>query len=61
MKKTKVTIWLICMLPLVISIVVLQRLSNIPDFLRGALTGVCIGLQLMFFVLLKKKKPTPGY
>jgi len=61
MKKKKVIIWLICILPLITSIVVLQRISNISDFLRGTLTGICIGLQLMFFILLKKEKQTPGY
>jgi len=56
MKTIKFKILIICILPLVTSIIVLQRITDISDFLRGTLTGVCLGLQLMFFILLKKRK-----
>jgi hypothetical protein len=56
MKKRNLTFWLICILPLATSIVVLQRVADIPDFLRGTLTGVCIGL-LILCVLSRKKAP----
>ena len=54
MKKRNITLWLICILPLVTSVVVLQRIADVPDFLRGALTGVCLVL-LILCILLKKK------
>gem|GEM_PF-3132895 len=47
MKKNKLLQWLICILPLLTSVIVLQPMRNMPDFLRGALTGVCIGLSLL--------------
>lgn len=54
MKKRNITLWLICILPLITSVVVLQRIADVPDFLRGTLTGVCLGL-LILCILLKKK------
>jgi len=58
MKKRDFSLWLICILPLVTSTVVLQHMVDISDFLRGALTGVCIGLLIMC-ILLKKKEQLP--
>ena len=60
MKKNKLLQWLICILPLLTSVIVLQPTRNMPDFLRGALTGVSIGLSLLC-ILWKKKVQLRGY
>ena len=54
MKKRSISLWLICILPLVTSAMVLQRVADVPDFLRGILAGICLGLMILC-VLLKKK------
>jgi len=56
MTKNKFLISLICTMPLVIAVAVLQRITNMTDFFRGALTGICIGLQLMCLISFKRKK-----
>ena len=57
MKKRNITLWLICIVLVVTFVVVLQRISDMPDFLRGTLTGICLGLLVLCVLSMAKAQP----